>query len=111
MSVSQQCALLELPRASYYRQPQPESDKNLQLMRLIDETYLEYPFFGSRQMRNWLRLRGHRVNRKRVQRLIEVDPGSWTAGMVKFKPSKIQSCPRNVVRLVPSSKPRSGSKP
>lgn len=70
LSVSRQCALLELPRASYYRQPQPESDKNLQLMRLIDETYLEYPFFGSRQMRNWLRLRGHRVNRKRVQRLM-----------------------------------------
>ena len=44
-------------------------------------------------------------------RELEVDPGSWTAGMVKFKPSKIQSCPRNVVRLVPSSKPRSGSKP
>ena len=70
LSVSRQCALLELPRASYYRQPAPESDENLQLMRVIDETYLAYPFFGSRQMRNWLRLQGHRVNRKRVQRLM-----------------------------------------
>jgi hypothetical protein len=29
LSVSQQCALLELPRASYYRQPQPESDNEV----------------------------------------------------------------------------------
>jgi putative transposase len=70
LSVSRQCALLELARASYYRQPEPESDQNLQLMRIIDETYLAYPFFGSRQMRNWLRLQGHPVNRKRVQRLM-----------------------------------------
>lgn len=60
LSVSRQCALLELARASYYRQPEPESDQNLQLMRIIDETYLAYPFFGSRQMRNWLRLQGPR---------------------------------------------------
>ena len=70
LSVSRQCALLELPRASYYRQPEPESEQNLQLMRIIDETYLAYPFLGSRQMRNWLRLQGHWVNRKRVQRLM-----------------------------------------
>lgn len=72
LSVSRQCALLELPRSSYYRQPVPETDVNLQLMRIIDETYLAYPFFGSRQMRNWLRLQGHRVNRKRVQRLMRL---------------------------------------
>ena len=70
LSVVRQCALLELPRASYYRQPAPESDENLQLMRIIDETYLAYPFFGSRQMARWLRLQGHRINRKRVQRLM-----------------------------------------
>ena len=40
------------------------------LMRLIDETYLVYPFFGSRRMTRWLRRQGHAVNRKRVQRLM-----------------------------------------
>ena len=70
LSVVRQCELLELPRASYYRQPKPESDENLELMRVIDETYLAYPFFGSRQMRDWLRLQGYRINRKRVQRLM-----------------------------------------
>ena len=70
LSVVRQCELLELPRSSYYRQPKPESDENLELMRVIDETYLAHPFFGSRQMRDWLRLQGYRVNRKRVQRLM-----------------------------------------
>lgn len=70
LSVTRQCALLGLPRASYYHQRRPEPDANLALMRIIDETYLAYPFFGSRQMTRWLRRQGHDVNRKRVQRLM-----------------------------------------
>ena len=70
LSVSIQCALLGLARASYYHQPKPEPEENLRLMRLIDETYLAYPFFGSRQMARWLRRQHERVNRKRIQRLM-----------------------------------------
>ena len=40
------------------------------LMRLIDEIHLELPFYGSRSIRDELRGRGHRVSRKRVQRLM-----------------------------------------
>jgi putative transposase len=50
LSVKRQCALLELPRSTYYHRPEPEADENLSLMRVIDETYLAYPFYGSRQM-------------------------------------------------------------
>ena len=46
-------------------------DTNLQLMRVIDETYLAHPYFGSRQMTRWLRRQGHGVNRKRVRRLMQ----------------------------------------
>jgi putative transposase len=70
LSVTRQCALLGLPRASYYHRPRPKPAENLRLMRLIDETYLAYPFFGSRQMARWLRRQGEKVNRKRVQRLM-----------------------------------------
>jgi len=70
LTVRVQCELLGLPRSSYYHVVQPEKDQNLQLMRVIDETYLAYPFFGSRQMTRWLRRQGHRVNRKRIQRLM-----------------------------------------
>jgi putative transposase len=70
LSVTRQCDLLGLPRASYYHRPKPVAEENLRLMRLIDETYLAYPFFGSRQMTRWLRRQGEKVNRKRVRRLM-----------------------------------------
>ncbi len=63
--------MLGLARASYYHQPEPESDENLHLMRVIDETYLAHPVFGSRQMTRWLRRQGYPVNRKRVRRLMQ----------------------------------------
>lgn len=72
LSVTRQCQLLGLPRSTYYHVAQPEPDENLRLMRVIDEVYTESPFFGSRQMTRWLRRQGHRVSRKRVQRLMRL---------------------------------------
>ena len=40
-------------------------------MRLLDEQYLKTPFWGSRNMTTFLRESGHRVNRKRVRRLMQ----------------------------------------
>ena len=40
-------------------------------MRLIDEEYLRHPFYGTRKMRDYLCRKGYRVNRKRVQRLMQ----------------------------------------
>lgn len=70
LPIVRQCELLGLARASYYHRPEPETDENLRLMRVIDETYLAYPVFGSRQMARWLRRQGYPVNRKRVRRLM-----------------------------------------
>jgi len=39
-------------------------------MRLLDEQYLETPFYGSRKMTLVLRSHGYVINRKRVQRLM-----------------------------------------
>ena len=72
LSVVRQCELLELPRSTYYHQPKPPKKGDLALMRLIDETYLAFPFFGSRQMTRWLQREGHEVNRKRVRRLMRL---------------------------------------
>ena len=44
----------------------------LLLLRLLDEEYTRHPFYGSRKMTVWLRLQGHPVNRKRVQRLMQI---------------------------------------
>lgn len=70
LPVVRQCRLLELARSTAYYREQAVSAEDLELMRLIDEVHLERPFYGSRRIRDWLETRGHRVNRKRVQRLM-----------------------------------------
>ena len=72
LSVCRQCELLGLPRSTYYYEAALESSENLQLMRLIDEEYLRHPFYGSRKMTAWLNLEERNVNRKRVQRLMQL---------------------------------------
>ena len=72
MSVSQQCAVLDLPRSSFYYQPVGVSEEDLRLMRLLDEQYTATPFYGSRRMQVALQRAGHGVNRKHVQRLMRV---------------------------------------
>jgi len=39
-------------------------------MRLIDEQYIETPFYGIDKMTEWLRRQGYQVNHKRVRRLM-----------------------------------------
>ena len=67
---SRRCALLGVARSTAYYRPQPVSDDDLQMMRVIDEVHLELPFYGSRRICDELEDRGHIVNRKRVQRLM-----------------------------------------
>ena len=67
-----QCELLGLARSSLYYQPAGEDEENLQEMRLIDELYTARPFLGSRRMSWFLKGQGQEVNRKRVQRLMQV---------------------------------------
>ena len=69
-SIVRQCQLVALSRSSFYYRPVGESAENLALMRLIDEQFLETPWYGSRQMVRHLRRQGHVVGRKRVRRLM-----------------------------------------
>ncbi len=72
LSVSRQCELLNVSRASVYRRAAPVSAEDLHLMRLIDQHYLAHPYYGSRRLAAWLGTQGHPVNRKRVQRLMRL---------------------------------------
>jgi transposase-like protein len=47
-----------------------ESEATLRLMRLIDEQFLETPWYGSRQMARHLRRNGWCVGRHRIRRLM-----------------------------------------
>jgi putative transposase len=70
LSVRQQCALLGLNRSTLYYQPQRESEETETLMRRIDELHTAHITWGSRKIRDALRLEGWKVNRKRIQRLM-----------------------------------------
>ena len=71
VSIVQQCRLLDLHRSGIYYQTAKESEDNLSFMRLIDEIHLNRPFLGIRRITDALHDMGYRVNRKRVQRLMQ----------------------------------------
>lgn len=70
LSLARQCQLVGIARSSFYYQPAGESEFNLLLMRLIDAQYLRTPWYGSRQMKRYLRRQGYGINRKRMARLM-----------------------------------------
>ena len=72
LSLSRQCRLLSISRSSFYYLVKGESPANLALMRRIDELFMRYPFYGSRQMARQLRREGQCVGRHRVRRLMRL---------------------------------------
>lgn len=70
LSIVRQCELVSVSRSTFYREPVPETALNLTLMRLVDEQFLETPWYGSRQMMRYLRRQGNTVGRERVRRLM-----------------------------------------
>jgi putative transposase len=73
ISVTRQCQLLGLNRSSFYYQGSGPKEGDLEMMRLIDEKYLKYPFLGSRKMAEMLgRDLDISLNRKRMQRLMRI---------------------------------------
>ncbi len=70
LSVARQCELISISRSGFYYRPAGETPLNLALMRLIDEQFLETPWYGSRQMARHLRREGYMIGRKRVRRLM-----------------------------------------
>lgn len=79
LSISSQCRVLSLPRSSLYYKRKGESAYNLELMTLIEcaacllyKQFLETPFYGVRQMTWHLNPCGHKVNKKRIRRLMRL---------------------------------------
>jgi putative transposase len=70
LSIRRQCELLNMPRSNVYYQAKGESQENLQIMRHMDEEFLEHPTHGVLQMQDFLLALGFIVNAKRVRRLL-----------------------------------------
>jgi putative transposase len=70
LSVSRQAELLEIGRSTVYYRPRPISATDLMLMRRIDELHMNYPFAGSRMLRDLLSHQGLEVGRRHVRTLM-----------------------------------------
>lgn len=66
LPLKRQAEVLGVSRSSLYYQPRPVSAEDLAIMRRIDELHLEFPFAGSRMLRDLLRGEGVKVGRDRV---------------------------------------------
>jgi putative transposase len=72
LSITRQCRILSISRSSFYYAAKGEREVNLALMRRLDELFMKYPFYGSRQMVRQLRREGRCVGRHRVRRLMRL---------------------------------------
>ena len=70
LPVSHQARLLGISRGTVYYQAQEASEDDLKLMRRIDELHLDYPFAGSRMLRDLLRREGFMAGRRHVRTLV-----------------------------------------
>ena len=71
LPVARQARVLNISRGSVYYKPRPVSAEDLALMRRIDELHLEYPFAGSRMLRDFLNREGLSVGRRHVGTLMK----------------------------------------
>lgn len=96
LAVTRQCELLDVSRSTAYHQPQPVATRDLAVMAGIDRIHLDYPFYGSRRIRDELADRGFGVvNRKRIQRLMA------TMGLAALYPRRRTSAPGVAHRIHP----------
>src|SRR4029434_4986660 len=66
LPITKQAAARNITRGSIYYSPRPVSASDLALMRRIDELHLEFPFAGSRLLRDLLAAEGRKIGRRPV---------------------------------------------
>jgi putative transposase len=64
LPMTKQAAALNISRGSVYYLRRPVSPADLALMRRIDELHLEFPFAGSRLLRDLLAAEGSKIGRR-----------------------------------------------
>ena len=70
MPLTTQCKILNLSRSGIYYVPVLLSDKDRELMALIDRIHLDEPYLGTRGIRNALWDKGHKIGRSHVRTLM-----------------------------------------
>jgi putative transposase len=70
LPMTRQSEILELSRSSLYYKAVPVNPRDLEIMKVIDEIHLKYPFMGSRSIRDELQGRGYKIGRDHVRTLM-----------------------------------------
>src|SRR5919107_5159866 len=71
LPITRQARMLNVSRGSVYYLPRPASAADLARMRRIDELHLDFPFAGSRMLRDLLAAEGFQVGRRHVATLMK----------------------------------------
>ena len=71
LPVTRQSRELGISRGSVYCLPRPTSDADLAIMRRIDELHMDFPFAGSRMLRDLLAADGIKAGRLHVSTLMK----------------------------------------
>jgi putative transposase len=70
LPITEQAKALKISRGSVYYLPRPVSATDLEVMRHLDRLHLEFPFAGSRMLRDLLAADGSKVGRRHVTTLM-----------------------------------------
>jgi putative transposase len=70
LSVTKQAEIVGIARSTVYYLPRPVSAADLALMKQIDVLHTEFPFAGSRMLRDLLAAEGSKVGRRHVKTLM-----------------------------------------
>ena len=71
LPLTRQAKILKLSRSGLYYRPRPVPPTDLAIMRRMDELHLDYPFAGSRMLRDLLRGEGVEIGREHVATLMK----------------------------------------
>ena len=72
LSIKRKCELLSMNRSGLYYEKKPVTGNDVVLMNEIHDIYGEWSFYGYRKIHAVLRRRGHKANRKKVQRIMQL---------------------------------------
>ncbi|OIM87818.1 integrase, partial [Bradyrhizobium elkanii] len=70
LPITKQAEVLKISRGSVYYLPRPVSPADLAVMRRLDRLHLEFPFAGSRMLRDLLAAEGCKIGRRHVKTLM-----------------------------------------
>ena len=71
LPITQQARALGISRGGVYSLPRPVAAADLAIMRRMDELHLEFPFAGSRMLRDLLNREGIEIGRRHVVTLMK----------------------------------------